>query len=207
MAVSRTRSSTRTTTSPDPGSGRHSLDQVPVAAVRAGNHPQRAVVAGGHRAAPHAGQHLPRSAGAVPGQDAGRRPGSRSRAAARAGSGRRVRSPGPITVSAALNASRCRTQAESAGRADRRLMVEPRRKRRPAKLPEGKQNIRIGMSPVAAGAAVSGVPIRRLSEAVGVYAAPDQDVYDVDIWLNGVHAVATLFSARQSRPRQPADCK
>ena len=40
MAVSRTRSSTRTTTSPDPGSGRHSLDQVPVAAVRAGNHPQ-----------------------------------------------------------------------------------------------------------------------------------------------------------------------
>jgi hypothetical protein len=34
------RSSTRTTTSPDPGSGRHSLDQVPVAAVGAGNHPQ-----------------------------------------------------------------------------------------------------------------------------------------------------------------------
>ena len=45
---------------------------------------KRAVAAGGHRAAPHAGQHLPRSAGAVPGQDAGRRPGSRSRAAARA---------------------------------------------------------------------------------------------------------------------------
>jgi hypothetical protein len=40
MAVSRTRSSTRTTTSPDPGSGRHSPGQVPVAAVGAGNHPQ-----------------------------------------------------------------------------------------------------------------------------------------------------------------------
>jgi hypothetical protein len=134
MAVSRTRSSTRTTTSPDPGSGRHSLDQVPVAAARAGNHPQEAVVAGGHRATPHARQHLPRSAGAVPGQDAGRRPGNRSRAAARAGPARRARSPRPITVWAALNTSRCRTQAESAGRADRRLMVEPRRKRRHAKL-------------------------------------------------------------------------
>ena len=43
MAVSRTRSSTRTTTSPDPGSGRHSLDQVPVAAVRAGITRERAV--------------------------------------------------------------------------------------------------------------------------------------------------------------------
>ncbi len=40
MAVSRTRSSTRTATSPDPGSGRHSLDQVPVAAVRAGKSPR-----------------------------------------------------------------------------------------------------------------------------------------------------------------------
>ena len=104
------------------------------------------------------------------------------------------------TVSAALNTSRCRTLAESAGRADRRLMVEPRRKRRHAKLPEGKQNIRIGMSPVAAGAAVSGVPIRRLSEAVGVYAAPDQDVYDVDIWLNGVHAVATCSALGKVGP-------
>ena len=44
-------------------------------------------------------------------------------------------------------------------------MAEPRRKRRHGKLPEGKQNIRIGMSPVAAGAVVSGVPIRRLSGA------------------------------------------
>ena len=70
------------------------------------------------------------------------------------------------------------------------------------------------MSRVAAGAAVSGVPIRRLSEAVGVYAAPGQDVYGVDIWLNGVHAVATCSapgkvgpgsrltaSDRQSSPR------
>jgi hypothetical protein len=118
-----------------PGSGRHSLDQVPVAAVRAGNHPQQAVVAGGHRATPHAGQHLPLCAGAVPGQDAGRRPGNRSRAAAR-GPSPPSSQPGPITVWAALNTSRCRTQAESAGRADRRLMVEPRRKRRHAKLRE-----------------------------------------------------------------------
>jgi hypothetical protein len=82
----------------------------------------------------HAGQHLPRSADAVPGQDAGRRPSNRSRAATRAGPARRPRSPGPITVWAALNTSRCRMRAESAGRADRRLMVEPRRKRRHAKL-------------------------------------------------------------------------
>jgi len=63
------------------------------------------------------------------------------------------------------------------------------------------------MSPVAAGAAVSGVPIRRLYEAVGVYATPDQDVYDVDIWLNGVHAVATFSALAKVGPRQPADCK
>jgi hypothetical protein len=116
MAVSRTRSSTQTTPSPDPGSGRHFLGQVPVAAVRTGNHRKRAIAAGGQRAAPHAARHLPRSAGAVPGQDAGRRPGSRSRAAARTGSARRVRSPGPPTVPAALNTSKCRTQAPSAGR-------------------------------------------------------------------------------------------
>jgi len=174
---------------------------------------KRAVVAGGHRAAPHAGQHLPRSAGAVPGKDARRRHGSRRRAAARAGSTRRVRSPGPITVSAALNTSRCRTQAESAGRADRRLMAEPRRKRRHAKPRKAKQNIRIGMSPVAAGAAVSGVPVRRLSEAAGVYAAPDQDVYGVDIWLNTdipicIHlsqehrAPLARSAARRPRPRR-----
>jgi len=56
------------------------------------------------------------------------------------------------------------------------------------------------MSPAAAGAAVSGVPIRRLSEAVGVYAAPDQDVYRAGIWLNGVHAVATWSAPGKACP-------
>jgi hypothetical protein len=54
----------------------------------------------------------------------------------------------------------------------------------------------------------------QLSEAVGVYATPDQDVYGVHIWLDGVHAVATCSalgkvgsdsrltaSDRQSSPR------
>jgi hypothetical protein len=134
VAVSRTRSGTRTATrlTRDPDGIFPARSRSPQCEPGITRKP--AVAAGGHRAAPPAGQHLPRSTGAVAGQDAGRRPGSRSQAAARAGSARRVRSPGPITVPAALNTSRCRTQAESAGRADRRLMAEPSRKRRHAKL-------------------------------------------------------------------------
>jgi|HubBroStandDraft_6_1064221.scaffolds.fasta_scaffold3520497_1 hypothetical protein len=41
---------------------------------------------------------------------------------------------------------------------------------------------------------------RRLSKAVGVYAAPDQDVYGADIWLNGVHAVATCSAPGKVGP-------
>ena len=84
VAVSRTRPGTPATTSPDPGSGRHCPGRVPVAAVRAGNHPQTGCCRGRTsccttcRPAPAA----VRWRGA--GQDAGRRPGGRSRAAARA---------------------------------------------------------------------------------------------------------------------------
>jgi len=39
---------------------------------------------------------------------------------------------------------------------------------------------------------------RRPSEAVGVYAALNQDVYGVDIWPNGVHAGATCSALGKS---------
>src|SRR5580704_11065130 len=133
MAVSRTRSSTPATTSPDPGSGRHSLDQVPVAVVRAGitrNEPMsRADIVLHHMSAGTCHSPLARCPGKTPGADLVAAAGQRRAQAQPA-----ELAAGPITVSAALNNIRCRTEAKSAGRADRRLMAEPRRKRRHAKL-------------------------------------------------------------------------
>ena len=88
-------------------------------------HPQRTAAAGEHRDAPQSGLHLSRSAGTVPGEDAGAQTlASAARAAARRHSPQSSQ-PGPITVSAALTTSRCRTQAEPAGRLTRDAWPNP----------------------------------------------------------------------------------
>ena len=84
----------------------------------AGDHPDGADVVGGHRAARHDGEYPPQPAGPVPGQDAGRRPGGCSGSDAR-----KLSPPSPAcrSPSGGTEHSRCRTQAKSAGRTDRRL--------------------------------------------------------------------------------------
>jgi hypothetical protein len=133
MAVSRTRSSTRTTTPPDPGSGcipRPGPGRRSASRESPANGPSsRADIVLHHMPASTCRGPLARCPGKTPGTDLVAEAWQRRARAQPA-----ELAAGPITVSAALNTSRCRTQAKSAGRTDRRLMAEPRRKRRHAKL-------------------------------------------------------------------------
>jgi hypothetical protein len=155
-AVSRTRSRTPATPSPNPGSGRYAPDRVPVAAARAAHHPHwtAATVTIVMRPKPASTCHGPLAqCPKTPGAGAG----GRSRATARRLSPPSSQ-PDPITVPAVLTTSRCRTQAESAGRLTGDAWPNP--EEAPSRQATGtKQNIRLGMSSPAAGAAATGALI------------------------------------------------